>query len=204
MSKTIRQTLTALGLTCALLASGSAMADNFEFSYRFNTGEQVTGSFAGTLAGDLVTDISQLAVSIDGVAFTGPLQAFRYTQPGGNCGTCFEASGAVVSFDPMKNNFFFSNGNVATGFEVTNYFYVIPWPNAPRDNIAQNVATQGLINGTLINVFNGQYQPQNWVLTATPVPEPASVSMLLVGLAAVLSRSQRRRPQRAGALTPQA
>jgi PEP-CTERM motif len=204
MNNTIRQALTSLGMASALLASGSAMADNFEFSYSFNTGEQVTGSFVGTLADDLVSDISQLAVSIDGVAFAGPLQAFRYTQPGGNCGTCFEASGAVVSFDPMENNFFFSNGNAATSFEVTNYFYVIPWPNPPRNNVPQNVATQGLINGTTINVFNGQYEPQNWMLTAAPVPEPASVSMLLVGLAAVVSLGQRRRAQRAEALAPQA
>ena len=111
----------------------------------------------------------------------------------------FEASGAVASFDPMKNNFLFSNGTVATGVGGTNAFYVIPWPN---NGGAQPVATQGLINGTLINAYNGQYVPQNWVLTA--VPEPASVSMLLVGLAAVLSLGQRRRAQRAGALAPQA
>ncbi len=198
MSITARQTLTKLGLACALLASSSAMATSFEFSYRFNTGEQVSGSFAGTLNGDLVSDISQLAVSIDGVAFTGPLQAFRYTQPGGNCGTCFEAVGALVSFDPMKNNFFFGNGNAATGLGVTNYFYVIPWPNGNNNP----VATQGVINGTTINFFNGQYVPQNWVLTA--VPEPASVLMLLVGLAAVFNQVQRRRSQQPGALMPQA
>lgn len=190
MSNTLRHTLTQLSLACALLASSSAMASNFEFSYRFNTGEQVLGSFAGTLDGDIVSDISQLAVSIDGVSFAGPLQAFRYTQPGGNCGTCFEAGGAVVSFDPMKNNFLFSNGNAATGEGVTNLFYVIPWPNGNNNP----VATQGLINGTVINFFNGQYVPQNWVLTA--VPEPASVAMLLAGLAAVLSQVKRSRSQR--------
>lgn len=186
--KKMHQALAGLGLAAAMLAGQSAFAESFQFSYRFNTGELVTGSFAGTLSGDLVSDISQLAVQIDGTAMTGPLNAFRYTSPGDHCPSCFSAVGAVASFDPMKNNFYFSNGDAETGAGVTNMFYVIPWPNGGGNP----VATQALFNGNTINLYNGQYVAQNWQLAV--VPEPTSLALMLLGLSAVAwRRSQTRR-----------
>ncbi|MCV2356007.1 PEP-CTERM sorting domain-containing protein [Paucibacter sp. B2R-40] len=190
---------TGFSLAALLLAAGSAQAEDFQFSYRFNTGELVTGSFAGTLSGDMVSDISQLAVSINGVAFGGTLNAFSYTSPGNQCPSCFAATGAMASFNPLKNNFYFSDGNAVSGTGITNYFYVIPWPNG-SDN---PVASQAYINNTAINAYNGQYVPQNWILSA--VPEPASIPMMLLGLAGIAGLAgQRLRGQRKPAASAQA
>lgn len=171
--------VTGSALAALMLVNGAAQADDFQFSYRFNTGELVTGSFTGTRSGDMVSDIAQLSVSINGVAFGGAVSAFSYTSPGNQCPSCFSATGAMASFDPLKNNFYFSDGNAVSGTGITNYFYVIPWPNGGNNP----VATQAYINNTSINAYNGQYVPQNWILSA--VPEPASVLMMVLGLAGI-------------------
>lgn len=177
---------TGPALAGLLLVTGSAQADDFQFSYRFNTGELVTGSFTGTRSGDMVSDISQLSVSINGVAFGGEVKAFSYTSPGNQCPSCFSATGAVASFDPLKNNFYFSDGDAVSGSGISNYFYVIPWPNGSNNP----VATQAYINNTSINAFNGQYVPQNWILSA--VPEPSSVLLMMLGLGGIIALGRQR------------
>lgn len=177
--------LTSLCLLASTIVAQPIHASTFKFSYVFNTGQVVTGSFSGDLSGDLVSNLSNISVSIDGLSLVG-LTAYSYTAPGSHCVTCYSASGAVASFDPLKNNFVFSNANLATGVGVTNYFYIMPWPNGAGNP----VATQALLHGTYINYYNGQFIPQNWHLAA--VPELQSGVMLIAGLTLIgIRRSSR-------------
>ena len=67
----------------ALLAvcGGAAHASTYDFSYSFTSNfapvdtqpPLVTGSFDGTLNGNLLTNISDVSVAVNGVAFNGPL-----------------------------------------------------------------------------------------------------------------------------------
>ena len=177
------------------LMAGAAHATTFEFSYKFNTGDTVTGYFYGTgsLAG--VTDITNVHVSIDGTPLSGPLYAYMYTaytgEGGGNCGdsACFSGTGAFASSNPLNNNFVFANGTPTDISSRTNYFYIIPWDNGAGNQ----VATQGLTTGGVIDNYNGQYIPGNWSLTE--VPEPAAWALMLVGFAGLgaAMRAARRR-----------
>ena len=54
----------------ALLASVSAHAETFDFSYTFNDGPVVTGSLEGTLVGDAVQNISNVHVALNGTSLT--------------------------------------------------------------------------------------------------------------------------------------
>ena|ERR1700733_11565467 len=59
-------------VSAILGASGAASAATFSFTYTFADGQQVSGSFTGITAngGQSVTNISNLAVSLNGIPFT--------------------------------------------------------------------------------------------------------------------------------------
>src|SRR5258705_7744519 len=113
----------------ALLASVSAQAETFDFSYTFGDGPVVTGSLQGTLVGDAVQNISNVQVALNGTAFTGTLNV-----AGWDSGTALFDSPAIVSTDASKNNFVFADADAAnlnTG-NFTNLFEMIT--NDPNAN----------------------------------------------------------------------
>ena len=122
-------------LFAASLLAVPAQAADYLFSYTFNTGETITGSFTGTEASGLVTIESGISMKLNGVNFAGPLSArgsVAVAGDGTQCGVlaCFVAP-AVMSADPSKNNFLIANYG-ANGQEFgTNYFYIFPWSGSP-------------------------------------------------------------------------
>src|ERR1700734_2318461 len=58
-------------IAAALGGSAVASAATYDFSYTFTDGQQITGSLDGTLSGTSITNISDLQVSLNGIAFTG-------------------------------------------------------------------------------------------------------------------------------------
>lgn len=184
----------ALATALTLGLASSAAAKSYDFSYIFNTGQHVTGSFTGTAAaGGLVTNLTNVTASIDGTPLAGPLVAHGYTgysgPTGSNCGmaSCFNGV-AVAAFDPAQNNFFFADYTAAAGFPGTNYFYIIPWNNGGSNQ----VATQAhFADGSQINAYNGQYVAGNWSLSAD-VPEPASWLLMIAGFALTGVAARRR------------
>jgi hypothetical protein len=156
----------------ALLASVSAHAETFDFSYTFGDGPVVTGSLEGTLVGDVVQNISDVHAALNGTAFTGTLNV-----AGWNAGTSLFDSTAVVSTDASKNNFVFADADAAklnTG-NFTNLFEMIT--NDPNANgvFATNAKITDGANSAFDLAPNG-----SWSLA--PVPLPAGLLLFSSGL----------------------
>lgn len=172
----------ALGAILAMGALHAASATTFDFSYTFSsTGKSVTGSFDGTASGDFITGLSNISVSYDGTALSGPLYAYRYDLG-------WIAGEAVVSFDRHKNEFAFTNCDqfMCAGGVPADYNYLI----MRHSNVNQNATTYKV---GLFNVDDG-YPNDSWAVTArAPVPEPAVHALLAAGLGALALYSRRRR-----------
>ncbi len=99
----------------AALAPGAATpaaAADFTFQHTLlEPGNVVTGSFSGDRAGNLVTNVSNVAVARNGTSFSGTISAYGYTGYTGYTGyngpsgpnstqvDNFFLNGAIVSFD---------------------------------------------------------------------------------------------------------
>ena len=103
MQKQFSVGLLALGLS--VLASQAA---NFDFSYTYTDGNVVSGTFRGQVNGIYVDNITDLALSFNGHAATGPVYAATYG------GGTFSA-GPVVSFQAAANDFIFINSDILHG-----------------------------------------------------------------------------------------
>jgi hypothetical protein len=155
----------------ALLASVSAHAETFDFSYTFGDGSLVSGSLQGSLVGNSVQDISDIHAALNGIAFTGTLNA-----AGWDPATTQFGAPATVSTDATRNNFVFVDATVAgmNAGNFTNFFEMIT--NDPLAN--------GVFAGNA-NVLNNNsaadFEPNaSWSLT--PVPLPAGLLLFSSGL----------------------
>lgn len=205
-----RSVVNAMGAAAMVVAScGIARATVFDFSYTFvdngaaggnsaNTGAVISGSFNGTGPITDVTNITNISAELNGGT---PFALFNwsYTPPSSsNCGdpSCFSKGGAVASNNPLLNNFVFSSAASNSELASSNYFYIIqPWNNGGSNTVATQYATGGNPN-SFIDVYNGQYVPGNWSLTAA-VPEPATWAMMLLGFFGVGFTAYRRKSNRA-------
>lgn len=164
--------LTAL---CCGLCVGAAQASAlYNFGYTFTgvpvgAGTTVSGSFFGDANGNLITNLSNISVAVNGVNFVGSGSLF---------GSSFDpvlgwrTGGAVVSFDGTQNNFLFVDTNYPDDPNMwVNYIYGIA-------DFAQ-VTTYSFATGVSASDFN--LPMTNWSVTpAANVPEPES--LLLLGL----------------------
>ena len=177
---------------CSAVPMSPALATTYDFSYQFLDGGApggspgtdaglVTGSFTGSGPIDDITSISNISMSLNGTAMTGPFYAWSYNAPANVDGFPgnFTYGNALVSNDPTKNDFLFTNA--ANGSPVPgNYFYIIqPWNNPGPGSTT--IAAQLSNSGTVIDTYNGQYVTGNWNVSA--VPEPSTWAMLLMGFA---------------------
>ncbi len=181
-------------IAAALGGSALANADTFDFSYVFSDGQSVTGSLDGTLSGTTISNVNNLHVSLNGVAFTGgtvgPLALYGWNADD----LAFEASApAVVSTVASANNFAISNDVPFAG----NPDYTFSFSNDPvygRSVIAENFLAHDAFSGP--DAGQLAIDPDNngisgtW--TITPVPIPAALPLLMSGLS-VFGFARRRR-----------
>ena len=167
----------------AMGALNIASASTFDFSYKFSSsGQTVSGSFDGNAAGDFITDVDNISVSIDGTALTGRLYAYRY-----NIG--WVAGNPVVSFDRNKNEVIFVNCDqfICAGGIPADYNYFLMRHSNNNENAA-------LYKANAFNVADG-YPNDSWSVTArAQVPEPGSVVLVGLAVAALVVQQRRRLP----------
>ena len=203
--------LKKVALTAAIaLGSIAANATTFDFSYTFdptnvandvtNAGETllVTGSFSATANGAVMSNISNVQLAFNGIAFNGPLLMEGLDSTGNFSSTAV----ASLSGDVTQTNFVIADADVSTGAglnNVSNYFEISNSPAA--------ITTGGQVFGINYNVTdaNGNFvagsdltaTQSKWTFSAVTaaVPEPESIAMLLAGLGLVGAAVRRRKQQ---------
>jgi hypothetical protein len=184
----------------ALLAacSGAAHASTFDFSYSFTSNfapadtapPLVTGSFDATQSGNLFTNISDVSVAVNGVAFNGPLFIGSWDATVGPSGAVnFAASSAVISTNGALNNFVIADTNDPSLNTVTNLFYYVSG-TTPDQTGSQEVSLQSLAgpSGFDNDALGGV---GSW--SVKPVPLPAALPLLVSGLGLFAAAKRRRR-----------
>jgi hypothetical protein len=159
----------------ALLASVSAQAETFDFSYTFGDGSIVTGSLEGSLVGDAVQNVSDIHAALNGTAFTGTLNA-----TGWDASTSQFDLPATVSTDATKNNFAFADVPNAAALNAGSF-----------TNLFEMITNDPLANGVLAtnaNVLAGNSAfdlAPNGSWSLQPVPLPAGFLLFSSGLGLV-------------------
>lgn len=171
----ILKLLTAAAVCAAL--SSAAHATTFDFTYSFTDGQEVAGSFTGTSTdgGQSATNISNLQVTFDGVAFAGGvsptliLNSWNSSTAGWNSAsvpTTIYAKGSL-------NNFVISDADASVN---TSPDYEFAYVNDATNNIFQATAanfTQGLVD------IDSPANNAGWTLSeVAPVPLPAALPLL--------------------------
>jgi VPDSG-CTERM motif len=157
----------------------SAFGDTFDYSYTFGSGDVVTGSFDGIVNGNLVNDLSNVSLNVNGVSIGGTMFVNSWDM----VPFAWVAGGAVASFDGTQNNFWFVNSDWIDGdVSYTGYFLSLSALDAYSGDYS---VANGFNNDNSLN--------SSWSLTRRSVPEGgATIALLggaLLGLAAFRRRS---------------
>ena len=176
----------------AVLSLGAiaAQAATYNFAYSFdpaNTGNgepvSITGTFTGTAIGDLISNIADVSLSINGIAFHGPIFVESADVDGNPSNTIMP----VISADVGKSNFVFSDVDmVANPYGYSNFFTIYS-----GTAYGVNLNATDAMNNALIGFETAD--GAHWTVTAAAVPEPSSIALMLAGLGFVGLRSLRRR-----------
>ncbi len=164
-----------------------ANAATFQYSFDFGNGDVVSGMFDGTANGNLVTGLSNISASYNGVAFNGSGSLFVYSY--GTYSDYYRLSPGTgyASFDGTNNNFLFFNLDVTKAFPAVpaNFFY-------SSLNLSESKVSTSQGSSSILNNYGnfGQY----WNLTqVNPVPEPETLAMMLLGLPMIAWTVRRRK-----------
>jgi hypothetical protein len=171
-------------IAAALGGSAAASAATYDFSYTFTDGQQITGSLDGTLSGTSITNISDLQVSLNGIAFSGGSDAAGPTSLAiYGWDTANDSFDAPASFSTVssKNNFEITDEN-PNGANQPNYFF--SFVNDPA--FGTSIGAGNFLSG---DSFNPTTQAAadfaddgSWSVKPAPVPLPAALPLLLSGL----------------------
>lgn len=165
------------------LGIGAAQASTaYNFSYLFagkvvGGGTTVTGTFMGDANGNLISNLTNISVAVNGVNFLGNGSLFGSSLDT-NTGN-WRTGGAVVSFDGTENNFLFVDTNYPDEASMINFFYSISaWDQITTFSFA-----------TGLSASDSPVETKNWSVTqANNVPEPDSMLLLGAGLAGLFFR----------------
>jgi hypothetical protein len=196
-------------VAAALAASAAANAQTFDFSYTFADGQELTGSLTGTTTngGQSVTDISNIQVALNGIAFA-PVTENGVTY--GNATLQANAwNSSLAAFDdttPVNiyangalNNFIISDVDAATN---TSPDYEFAYINDGANGIYQAVAANFLQSDSFSTAEGNATQlaidspgiASSWKLSeVSPVPIPDTLPLLVSGLSLLGLRARRRR-----------
>jgi len=177
-----------IGVYAAAMISGAASAQQHFTFTDYLPGYagagypgQIAGAFDGALNGNLITNLSNISVFIDGVPLHGNGALFNghFVASASD----FVSGGAVASLDGTQNNFVFIDSDYPNDVSYTNFYYSVwtfPVGDAENSNTGQMTWAPTTLN------FRA--------LLVSSAPEPASWAMMLGGFAAIggAMRSRRR------------
>lgn len=176
----MKKLLFAYGLVFMTLLVTSARATRYAYSYEFLSGaiSTASGSFSGTLNGDLIEDLHDITLFHDGVKIEGLIQAASFSS------SYLVVPGATASFDVTKNNFILANDDPFNPGPATQFFW-----------IAYGESIAGSVDGTISyskpldqSVWSLHEIPEGPVVPDTTAALPLLISSLL-GLLVVRRRS---------------
>jgi hypothetical protein len=187
----------SIALTLFVGAVVTAHSETFNYSFTVGSGQptpaNISGSFDGTLNGNLISGLSHIFASLNGVEVIGSGSLFS---AGWDAGLPGFGTNAIISIDGTQNNFTFSDlpflpGNSPT-FSVSSF--------APNVLASGTPSIQRFYSQTIPPFFlqDTEAVPTNWSVTvAAPVPEPETFAMLLAGLGLIYSTVKRRKEKQA-------
>ncbi len=175
-----------LGATLSLAAIAAQAQTTFNFSYSFdpnNTGNgqalSITGSFTGTAAGDLISNIGNVSLSINGTLFSGPI-VIEAADAAGNWST---SVAPVISANTGLANFVFADADVANHPDAVNNFFYISG--------GQVFALDFNVTDAGNNPLQGYETAANGSWNVSAVPEPATWALMAAGVGLVALRRRR-------------
>jgi hypothetical protein len=178
-------------IAAAIGASVAANATTVDFSYTFSDGQQIAGSLDGVLNGTTITDIGDLYVSLNGIAFAGGTDGTGNATAlgiyGYNTTTGLFDSGVAPVFSTVtsQNNFIIED--IAPSVGSSNYQFVFDNdPTYGATIVATNFLHSDSFSGpgatqlAIAPDSNGAYG--TWTVEQAPVPLPAALPLLASGL----------------------
>ena len=174
-------------IAAALGASGAASAATYDFSYTFSDGQQITGSLDGTLSGTTISNISDLQVSLNGIAFAGGTDSNGTTALqiyGWDTSTEAYDSPAVFSTASSKNNFIIEDESPTSADQANYYFTFVNDPAFGTYVAGANFLHSDSFSGPGATQSAADFADSGtWTVTPAPVPLPAALPLLASGLA---------------------
>jgi glycerophosphoryl diester phosphodiesterase len=173
-------------IAAALGASAAASATTFDFSYTFTDGQQLTGSLDGTLTGTTISDISDLQVSLNGIAFAGGTDASGSTALqifGWDTSNQSYDAPAAFSTVSSKNNFIIADENPNGANQANYYFTFVNDPTSGTYVAAANFLRSDSFSGPGATQAAADLADDGtWTVKPAPVPLPAALPLLVSGL----------------------
>jgi hypothetical protein len=165
-----------LAVCSAALMSGAASATSFTFTDLLGT-QVVTGSFDGTLSGNLITNLSNISVFINGNPFNG--NGSLYASSHNLVPPDWSSGGATASLDGTQNNFLFIDADYPNDNDFSNYYYSVYF----LDNSGTSIGGTGTVQNFSATVVDDP----------SAAPEGASWAMMLGGFGLIGAVMRKRR-----------
>lgn len=175
-------------VAAALGGSAVASAATYDFSYTFTDGQEITGSLTGTSTngGQTVTNIGNLQVDFNGIAFAGGAGPLQLNAWNTTTESFDDTTPVVLSTDITQNNFAISDVDAALSTSPDYEFAIQNDPSLGGTSVvAVNFLQSDRFSGpgaTQLDTDPTSGALGTWTLTPAPVPLPAALPLLLSGL----------------------